>query len=98
VCAALALPYLLWARLFRNTNSDDDTDSVGGGGVNVSEYDVLSSLYNSTGGPDWVKNENWLDPKKPMNTWYGVKIHGGRVRKLILPRNNLRGLSLNFIP
>ena len=54
------------------------------------ERDVLVALYNSTGGERWYNNENWLSDK-PVDTWYGVRTVGGRVIKLFLDTNRLRG-------
>ena len=55
-----------------------------------SERDALVALYNSTGGERWHNNENWLSDK-PLDTWYGVRTVGGRVTKLFLSGNGLRG-------
>ena len=54
------------------------------------ERDALVALYNSTGGERWYNNENWLSDK-PVDTWYGVRTVGGRVIKLFLDTNRLRG-------
>ncbi len=51
---------------------------------------ALVDLYNSTNGPNWSNNTNWLS-SSPINTWYGVTIGANRVVKLILYNNNLTG-------
>ncbi len=33
---------------------------------------ALVALYNSTDGPNWKKNSNWLVPGVPIWQWYGV--------------------------
>ncbi|MBX2922196.1 MAG: hypothetical protein KF746_08395 [Chitinophagaceae bacterium] len=38
--------------------------------VNVQDSLALVDLYNSTDGPDWVQNANWL--AGPVSTWHGV--------------------------
>ena len=54
------------------------------------ERDALVALYNSTGGERWHNNENWLSDR-PLDEWYGVRMVGGRVTKLFLNSNRLRG-------
>ncbi len=34
--------------------------------------DALTAFYNSTSGPDWTKNDNWLMTSKSVCGWYGV--------------------------
>ena len=61
----------------------------------VLEQDSLAlvAFYNSTGGPNWNNNSNWLTD--PVSTWYGVIVEGNRVIELkIYSDNNLNG----FIP
>ena len=50
---------------------------------------ALVDLYNSTNGPSWTHNTNWLTG--PVSTWQGVTVTGNRVTALSLPRNNLNG-------
>ncbi len=55
------------------------------------EIEALTAFYNSTGGPDWTNNENWLS-QAPLRDWHGVTTDGiGRVRGLNLANNNLSG-------
>jgi len=52
---------------------------------------ALVDLYNSTNGPGWSNNSNWLT-SAPLDEWYGVEaIENGRVSILELPENNLVG-------
>ena len=50
---------------------------------------ALVAFYNSTGGPNWNNNSNWLTG--PVSSWYGVTVEEGRVKKIILNSNNLSG-------
>ena len=50
----------------------------------------MVALYNSTDGPNWENNENWLSDE-PLDSWYGVIVVGGRVTELHLGGNGLRG-------
>ena len=63
------------------------------GGVpeHASEANILSVLYNSTGGAEWSSNENWASTE-PVFTWQGVGIGtGGHVAALWLGWNQLTG-------
>ncbi|MBN2104644.1 immunoglobulin domain-containing protein [bacterium] len=51
---------------------------------------ALVALYNSTGGANWTNNTNWLTG--PVDTWYGITVEGGRVKKIELGENNLDGI------
>ena len=45
---------------------------------------ALVALYEATGGPDWVNNENWLTDA-PLGEWYGVDTdNSGRIVRLDL--------------
>ncbi len=55
------------------------------------EWYVLATLYNSTDGPNWNNNENWLG-QSPLDEWHGVITDGdGRVTVLELDSNGLTG-------
>ena len=57
----------------------------------LSDRDILETLYEATGGPDWGNNDNWLTDA-PLGDWYGVSVDGqGRVVRLRLNENNLTG-------
>ena len=51
---------------------------------------VLVALYTTTDGPNWRNNQNWLSDE-PLDDWYGVTVHNGRVTGLILIGNQLTG-------
>ena len=61
----------------------------------VLEQDSLAlvAFYNSTGGPNWTNNSNWLTG--PVSTWYGVTVQEGRVTELKVYSNNLNGTLPN---
>ena len=50
---------------------------------------ALVALYNSTNGPGWTNNDNWLEG--PLDSWYGVFIDDLIFRNLDLRNNNLSG-------
>ena len=51
----------------------------------------LIALYNSTNGPDWYYNDNWLSDK-PLYEWLGVRVDiNGRVTELNLTTATLNG-------
>jgi Leucine-rich repeat (LRR) protein len=52
---------------------------------------ALVAIYNTTNGPGWSRNDNWLNG--PVQTWYGVTMNSdGRVIGLNLVRNGLNGV------
>ncbi len=50
---------------------------------------ALVAFYNTTGGPNWTNNTNWLNG--PVSTWRGVNVTDGRVDYLNQYNNNLVG-------
>ena len=57
----------------------------------LTEREILSSFYFSTGGPSWTNDEGWLT-SAPLSAWHGVDTDGaGRVVALRLRYNNLSG-------
>jgi hypothetical protein len=59
----------------------------------VLEQDSLAlvAFYNSTGGPNWNNNNNWLTG--PVSSWYGVTVEGERVIELkFYSNNNINGI------
>ncbi len=55
------------------------------------DYYALVELYNGTDGSNWKNATNWASTA-PLGEWYGVTTDaGGRVTKLDLFQNNLRG-------
>ena len=57
-------------------------------GVPDSEYNALVALYNSTGGQNWLRHDNWLTSS---GSWYGVTTSNGHVVGLVLANNLLAG-------
>ncbi len=52
---------------------------------------VLVKLFDSTDGPNWLRNHGWLSDQ-PMGEWYGVDTdQEGRVASLYLSQNGLSG-------
>ncbi len=63
-----------------------------GGKSHETDREALEALYHATDGPNWLRNSNWLDDA-PLEDWYGVSTdEDGRVTRLELPGNELRGL------
>ncbi len=58
--------------------------------VNIDDSLALVDLYNSTNGPGWKHNANWLTAK-PVSTWYGVTVDRDYVVQLQLYGNKLNG-------
>ena len=56
------------------------------------DREALVALYNSTNGPEWINNTNWLTDT-PVVSWYGVNpVHSeNRVTRLELQNNRLQG-------
>ena len=58
--------------------------------VNIQDSLALVDLYNSTNGPGWFTQGNWLT-SAPLRSWNGVKVINGRVVSLTAENNNLIG-------
>ena len=57
----------------------------------TSDRAVLEAFYDATGGPNWTDNTNWKT-SAPLDEWFGVTAAGpGRVTRLDLRGNGLRG-------
>ena len=57
----------------------------------VTDRDILIESYNATNGPRWLNQRNWLSGL-PLGEWFGVNTDSeGRVTKLRLDINKLRG-------
>lgn len=59
--------------------------------VPVADSLALVALYNSTNGPSWTDNTNWLQPGHPVSEWYGITVINGLVNTIRLTGNNLVG-------
>ena len=51
---------------------------------------ALVAFYHATGGPSWRQSYNWLTDA-PLAQWFGVDTSQGRVTRLVLGSNDLRG-------
>ena len=59
----------------------------------LSDREILVAFYEATGGPNWLRNDNWLTDA-PLNTWYGITSDAPSselVEGLRLRRNGLEG-------
>ena len=55
----------------------------------TADRNVLVTLYNETGGPDWRRNDAWLTDHS-LNTWKGIAADAeGYVTEIFLPWNHL---------
>ena len=54
---------------------------------------MLVELYKNTNGEQWTNNKGWL--KENLANWQGITIIEGRVTKIELQNNNLRGSITN---
>ncbi|CAM9716580.1 unnamed protein product [Ectocarpus fasciculatus] len=61
----------------------------------TTDYDALAALYYATDGANWKQNRNWITDTD-LSQWYGVELNDqGRVARLNLYSNNLRGVIPN---
>ena len=59
--------------------------------VSSPDRNALILFYNTTGGPDWTDQTNWLS-NAPLHAWHGVTTDAdGMVTRLELNGNGLRG-------
>ena len=69
----------------------DDASGTSEIAVHNPDRGALVALYEATGGPNWVDDENWLTDA-PLGEWYGVYTDAsGRVVQLHLYDNDLIG-------
>lgn len=67
------------------------TSSPAPSAPHAADRTALAALYNSTDGPNWRDNANWLTDR-PLDAWHGVTTDDdGRVTGLDLHGNELRG-------
>ena len=58
----------------------------------AADRDALLALYRSTDGPNWSSKDNW-GTDAALSDWKYVTVKGeGRVVRLWLDENNLRGM------
>ncbi|MDE2805872.1 MAG: hypothetical protein OXN18_12085 [Gemmatimonadota bacterium] len=57
----------------------------------LSDREILEIFYEATGGPNWIRNDNWLSDA-PLGEWFGIWTDdGGAVVRLDLSGNGLSG-------
>ena len=67
-------------------------DGTGTECATLTDRDILTALYEATGGSNWINNGNWLSGA-PLRHWHGVEVDGqDRVVGLHLASNGLSGL------
>ena len=55
----------------------------------TADREVLVEFYQSTGGPDWERKENWLSDRS-LNRWHGIATDDeGHVTRISLPSNDM---------
>lgn len=59
-------------------------------GIPAAERAALMDIYNSMGGSKWVNKKNWGGSTNPC-TWFGVLCSAGRVVRINMPKNGLKG-------
>jgi hypothetical protein len=61
--------------------------------ITIEECAALVELYNTTDGPNWRQNSNWLNAASALSPcdWYGVGCLNGHVVELRLARNRVTG-------
>ena len=73
------------------TDDSDEESSL------ENDWRILVSLYNATGGADWVNNDNWspsletVPTAEELDSWHGVAVSNERVVSILLVLNNLNG-------
>lgn len=77
--------------IFRARNLHAGSRSSQSIGMGSTDRDRLIALFQATKGNHWERNEGW-NTSDDLSTWYGVTVnHRGRVERLYLRENNLRG-------
>ncbi|MDE2882057.1 MAG: Ig-like domain-containing protein, partial [Acidobacteriota bacterium] len=70
ICVLQEAAFLDWLHAIPSHN---------GSGAQCSDGDFLTALYEATGGPNWIRNDNWLSDA-PLGDWHGVETDAsGRV-------------------
>ena len=93
LCAPLDATFRAWLDAVGTTNGPDCPL----GTLNERDWRALIALYNATDGDSWTKSTNWstataIVPKAAeLGAWHGVTVANGRVTKLELNDNGLRG-------
>ena len=78
--------YTVEVTTYRNANTGDFDITF-----RRPEFEALKALYESAGGADWARKDNWLS-NAPLSEWQGVQTDSeGRVTIVNLLANNLTG-------
>jgi Leucine-rich repeat (LRR) protein len=59
--------------------------------IDMQDSLALVDFYDSTDGPNWKNNSNWLTVE-PVANWYGISIKDNRVVQVDLEYNHLKGM------
>ncbi len=91
--ACTLLAAVLLAAVFLLEACADDTPIAPTKDLNptasAADREVLVTLYNETGGPEWNYRENWLS-ERSLNTWDGIETDPeGYVTDILMPWNNM---------
>lgn len=73
-----------------NKNNNNDIN-VHRKEIVVSDFELLSIFYNSTNGPSWTNNLNWMSGEPCTSSWYGLYCVSGSVIQMSLTSNSLGG-------
>ena len=85
LCAPVNTSFRDWLRAIPSH------EGTGASCGSLSDREVLEALYDATGGPDWIHNENWRTDA-PLREWYGVEVDDQeRVVGLRFVANGLTG-------
>ncbi|MEM1245883.1 MAG: Calx-beta domain-containing protein [Acidobacteriota bacterium] len=69
-----------------DSNAAMATPTTGG----FTQRDILQQLYDSTSGPQWNRQSDWLTAASECD-WQGVECDGGLITELRLAQNNMQG-------
>ncbi|MCP4178288.1 MAG: hypothetical protein GY756_11020, partial [bacterium] len=94
ILTALLLLAIIGAKAHNSISNTIKPKTKKGTGIkvaaNVQDSLALVALYNSTDGPNWTNNTNWLIGE--VEDWWGIILDvGGRCEEVCLPGNNLFG-------
>ncbi len=94
LCAPTDAAFQTWLQGISNSNMTIEVAMPYGPNCISSELtdrEILTALYNATGGANWTDNTNWLSDE-PLDDWHGVTTNAdGGVTKLDLTKNRLSG-------
>ena len=74
-----------WAECYVNVLTDEEIEAQNQLRATLTEF------YNATGGPNWNRHNNWATDA-PLEQWEGLEFRNGKLRRIELVRNNLKGV------